>query len=111
MLIKPVRAVLLSIMLLASLLMLAMLVITTTMKSASVVVPVVASENQTDKNYILRAYNGHIAVFYGAITDSPAIETTIEVAGLRAVDREKLVAGITVQSYDDVLRLLEDFGS
>jgi hypothetical protein len=39
------------------------------------------------------------------------IETTIDIEGLRAVDRTMLEAGIGADSYEDVLKLLEDFGS
>jgi hypothetical protein len=61
--------------------------------------------------YCLRAYQGHIAVFYDGMKDSPAVETAITVSQLRAVDRAKLESGIFVQTYEEVLKLLEDFGS
>jgi hypothetical protein len=108
---KTARAALLTVAVFASVLMLVMLVITTAARNASAGVPAIAQEQESATGYAVRAYNGHIAVFYGDLTDSPAIETTIEIAGLRAVDREKLLEGIAVAKYDDVLKLLEDFGS
>ena len=61
--------------------------------------------------YILRTFNGNIAIFYGEFQNEPAIETEIKVEKLRAVDRALLDAGIEVEKYEDVLKLLEDFGS
>jgi len=61
--------------------------------------------------YILRTFNGNIAVFYGEFQNEPAIETGIRVDGLRSVDKALLDKGIEVEKYDDVLKLLEDFGS
>lgn len=105
------RAVILAVMLFASVMMLAALLLTAGLRSISPEIPVIAGEQESRPKYIVRAHNGHIAAFYGDITDSPAIETTIELDSLRAVDREKLLAGIAVTSYDDVLKLLEDFSS
>jgi len=105
------RAVILAVMLFAAVMMLAALLLTAGLRSVASEIPVIAGERESDPGYIVRAYNGHIAVFCGDITDSPAIETTIEIDSLRAVDRDKLLAGIAVTSYDDVLKLLEDFGS
>jgi hypothetical protein len=61
--------------------------------------------------YCVRGYNGHLAVFYDGMRDSPAVETSIEIDQLRAVDRAKLEKGIEVKTYEEVLKLLEDFGS
>ena len=61
--------------------------------------------------YIIRTYNGKIALFIDDFDAYPAVETDIEVRLLRAYDRRLLDAGIEVSTYEDVLRLLEDFGS
>ncbi|MDR0861363.1 MAG: hypothetical protein LBN30_01080 [Oscillospiraceae bacterium] len=61
--------------------------------------------------YTLRPYNGKIAVFTGAFLDEPAILTDIEVWRLREYDRKLLERGIPAATYDDVLRLFEDFSS
>jgi hypothetical protein len=61
--------------------------------------------------YTIRPYNGKIAVFSGDFSERPAIETDIDVAGLRAHDRALLEAGIAVSEYGDVLALLEDLGA
>ena len=72
--------------------------------------PLVADAEQAGK-YIVRAHNGKIALFTDDFTLTPAIETDIDISGLRAYDRRLLENGIVVSTYEDVLRLLEDFGS
>ena len=69
-----------------------------------------AAEEQAGK-YVVRAYNGKIALFESGTASTPIIETDIEVSALRAYDRRLLEDGIEVDSYEDVLRLFEDFGS
>ena len=71
----------------------------------------VLAEAARREQYWLRAYNGHIAVFFNAESDVPAIETTIEIDTLRDVDQAKLMEGIAADTYEEVLKLLEDFGS
>ncbi len=78
-------------MLLASVMMLAALLLTAGLRGVASEIPVIAGERESDTRYIVRAHNGRIAVFYGDIEDSPAIETTIEIDSLRAVDRDKLL--------------------
>ena len=108
---KTLKAALLAFAVFASAMMIVALVITSAVRNAMVGVPVSVQEAQAVSGYTLRAYNGHIAVFYGDNSGSPVIETAIDVNTLRAVDKEKLEAGIIVDSYNDVLKLLEDFGS
>lgn len=108
---KTLKAVCLYIAVFASALMIVVLAVTAANRSATAVVPAAAINAEGEKSYIIRAYNGHIAVFLGADTDSAVIETTIEVEGLRAVDKDKLGQGIVAHSYEEVLKLLEDFGS
>jgi hypothetical protein len=108
---KTLKAALLAFVVFASAMMIVALVITSIVRSAMASVPASVYETRAENGYTLKAYNGHIAVFYGDIKDSPAIETAIDVDTLRAVDRDKLDAGIVVESYDEVLKLLEDFGS
>jgi hypothetical protein len=74
-------------------------------------VPAVLAESLSEGGYQIRAFDGRIAVFYDGFTDRPAIETTIDVQSLRAYDRQLLENGIEVEKYEDVLRLLEDFGA
>jgi hypothetical protein len=108
---KTLKTALLSFAVFVSILMVAALVITTVIRNAAASASIGAYETKADGGYVLKSYNGHIAVFYGDIKDSPAIETTIDVTTLRSVDREKLEKGINVEKYDEVLKLLEDFGS
>jgi len=61
--------------------------------------------------YTLKEHNGFIAVFCDDIYGEPMIETDISTAMLRTVDKEKLASGINADSYEQILSLLEDFGS
>lgn len=71
--------------------------------------------SETDKTpeggYILRVYEGNVAVFYGDFQTVPAIETNISAEDLRSADRKLLESGIRVPAYEDVVKLLEDFNS
>lgn len=108
---KTLKTVLIYFAVFASALMIVVLAVTAVINSATAVIPAAAVGSEGEKNYLLRVYNGHIAVFWGEDTDSAVIETTIEVDGLRAVDKDKLTQGIVAHSYEEVLKLLEDFGS
>lgn len=108
---NALRRTLLYVAVFASAIMIIALVITSVVRGAPADIPAVLTEVQNDNGYWLRSFNGHIAVYYQKEDDSPMIETTIDVEGLRAVDRTMLEAGIGADSYEDVLKLLEDFGS
>lgn len=105
------KKTLLSIAVLASSFMIIALVITTVLQGASADTPAVLTEAQSSESYWLRSHNGHIAVYNNKEDASPMIETTIDVEGLRAVDKVLLDSGIGATTYEDVLKLLEDFGS
>jgi len=66
---------------------------------------------QEEEAYTVGIFNGRVGVFYGEFKDVPAIETNIDENSLRQADRELLQEGITVENYDEVLCLLEDFNS
>ena len=63
-----------------------------------------------EARYIIKSQDGKVALFTGEFVSSPAILTDIDITGLREYDRLMLEAGIPVDTYDEVLRLLEDFG-
>ena len=112
--IRALKATILAVFVSGALLMLLALTVVpgNTAAEAEAAPVLAASEAETeDWYYWLRAYNGHIAVFFGDESEFPSIETTIEIDTLRDVDREKLEAGISAQTYEQVLQLLEDFGS
>ncbi len=110
--IKVLKTVLLSVFVTAAVLMLLALGIAPSLSYAveAQAEPVLA-ETQESTSYWLREYNGHIAVFFSSGDETPAIETTIEVDSLRDIDQEMLKNGIEAATYEDVLKLLEDFGS
>lgn len=61
--------------------------------------------------YVLRDYNGYVAVFASAEARDPMTVTDIEVDRLRGTDQDMLGAGIAVSDRDELLMLLEDLGS
>lgn len=69
----------------------------------------VAYENDTV--YTVGVFEGKVGVFCGEFQDKPAIQTGIYVKNLREIDRKLLYEGITVDDYDEVIQLLEDFNS
>lgn len=64
-----------------------------------------------DTVYIVRDYGGQIGVFVKENPNTPKMLTGIRTESLRRTDREKLQSGITIIGYENVLILLEDFGS
>ena len=68
-------------------------------------------EDSEDGGYVLKDYMGSLSVFYGPYQEIPAAITEIETAGLRQRDQELLRQGIHVETREELLQLLEDFGS
>lgn len=108
---KTLKITVLYVAVLASAFMIVALIITSAVRSLSSDTAAVFSEVQRIESYWLRSFNGHIAVYDGKEAASPILETTIDADGLRAVDKEMLNEGIEAKSYEDVLKLLEDFSS
>ena len=64
---------------------------------------------ETEENkYVLKEHDSRISVYCG---EERIKDTDISVPQLRAYDREILAHGIMVNSYGEVLSLLEDFES
>ncbi len=61
--------------------------------------------------YTLRSYGGGVGVFSDNDYSEPIFFAEIDISSLRAVDRDMFETGVTVGSWEDVLRLLEDFMS
>jgi len=68
-----------------------------------------AAPLRSETPYTLRGYDGVICVFSDG--DVPVLSTDIVVATLRSTDRALLEQGIRANSYEEVIRLLEDFDS
>ena len=66
-----------------------------------------ASENC----YVLRDYEGHVAVYVENDPSCPMTVTDIDVNTLRELDRETLQTGIKVKSKERLMMMLEDLGS
>lgn len=61
--------------------------------------------------YALRPWEGFVAVFCPPEAETPTTMTDIRVQDLPLTDRLAIDRGIEAADYDQVIRLLEDFGS
>lgn len=61
--------------------------------------------------FILKEYQGYIAIFAPGFDKTPATITGIEVKNLREADKELLKNGIHAETSEELMLLLEDFGS
>lgn len=61
--------------------------------------------------YVLRDYEGYVAVFVEDDPDIPMTVTDIQVYNLRELDRETLRTGLKVRSQEKLMMILEDLGS
>lgn len=64
----------------------------------------------TTAQYVLKLYDDRLAVFT-TDSDAPIEITEIHASTLRHFDRERLKHGIAANSREELLLLLEDFGS
>jgi len=71
----------------------------------------ITAEVVSESKYILSTSNNKIAVYSGTKNSEPIISTNIDMNNLRNVDKELLRNGITVESMEEILLLLEDFNS
>lgn len=65
-----------------------------------------AEESPAELGYILTDYEGVIGVFRGGVL---ILQTDVRLDTLRRADRELLMEGIEVDSYEALMRLLQDF--
>lgn len=73
------------------------------------VLPVSAPEEA--EGYLLREYEGYLAVYYPASSDYPAMITEVRTRDLPLPDRAALQEGIPAADRNEVMRLLEDFAA
>jgi hypothetical protein len=74
-------------------------------------VPLLQKGEQSDQTYVIRDVNGKIAVFDENSDKDPVYLTNTMTDTLRESDRNQLEKGISVYGYENMLKLLEDFGS
>jgi hypothetical protein len=63
------------------------------------------------EGFILKEYEGYIGIFSPGFEKIPITVTDIEVSTLREADKQLLRAGIFAASREEMMQLLEDFGS
>ena len=67
---------------------------------------------EDDQNcYVLRDYEGYVAVFVETDPYCPMTVTEIQVSTLRELDRMLLQTGMKVRSHEKLMMTLEDLGS
>ncbi|NLV85749.1 MAG: hypothetical protein GX025_00815 [Clostridiales bacterium] len=64
-----------------------------------------------ENRYVLRDYEGYVAVFVENRPDCPMTVTNIQVSTLRELDKRLLQTGMKVQSHERLVMTLEDLGS
>lgn len=64
-----------------------------------------------ESSYVLRDYEGYVAVFVENDPRCPMTVTDIEVSTLRELDRRLLQTGMKVSSHENLMMTLEDLGS
>ena len=70
-----------------------------------------AAPASADGAYLLREWEGYIAVFCPPGAETPTTITDIRVRSLPLSDRLSLTGGVSAADYREVVRLLEDYGS
>ena len=60
--------------------------------------------------YVIKDLDGYIAVYFRG-RGHPVYITSIPVVNLPSVDRESMKKGITVETRQEMIEILEDFGS
>ena len=64
-----------------------------------------------ESSYVLRDYEGFVAVFVENDPDCPMTVTDIEVSTLRDLDRRLLQTGMKISSQESLMMTLEDLNS
>ena len=75
------------------------------------VLPASAPAETEEDGYLIREYDGFVAVWYPAQANYPAMITEIRTGDLPLTDRAGLRDGIPAADRDEVMRLLEDFAA
>ena len=61
--------------------------------------------------FLLRDTGGRLCVYEYGAPERPIMVTDISTLGMRMADRERLAAGVPVSGREELLSMLEDFGS
>ncbi len=72
---------------------------------------VLPASTSGEGEYVLRARDGYVSVFYPSEAEEPSMITDIRVADLPAGDRRDLQMGIFAPDYEQMIALLEGLSS
>ncbi len=68
--------------------------------------------SETDSgSYILKEYEGHVAVYMANDLKNPITVTDIQVSTLRELDKKLMQTGMKIDSRERLMMTLEDLGS
>lgn len=70
----------------------------------------VPTQSSAKIEYMLKDYNGHLAVFY-ANSDTPIEEFDVLTSSFSEYDKNMLMKGIYAYNEEDIQRLIEDYTS
>ncbi|MEG1687189.1 MAG: hypothetical protein RR276_04835 [Angelakisella sp.] len=70
--------------------------------------PATSAGSQTAKGYFIKEYNGHVSVMRSG-SDQPEMIFDISTKMLPELDRKQLSDGIYVETYEELVRLIEDY--
>lgn len=71
----------------------------------------VACAAETKECYVLRDYDGYVAVYDGPKAKKPTTVTDIQTSTLRALDQQMLKNGLELDSREKLMMTLEDLES
>ncbi|MEA4896032.1 MAG: hypothetical protein VB064_12340 [Oscillospiraceae bacterium] len=69
------------------------------------------TESQTEPCYVLRDYEGYVAIYVENDPSCPMTVTDIQVSTLRDLDKKLLETGLKLYSRERLMMTLEDLGS
>ncbi len=69
------------------------------------------AERQVETCYVLRDYEGYVAIYVENDPSCPMTVTDIQVSTLRELDKTLLETGLKIYSREKLMMMLEDLGS
>ena len=88
-----------------------MLVIAAACAVSALAVSSAAGGAEVHQGYLLREYEGYVAIFDAESGKTPKVVTAIEMKNLTEADRTLMEMGLPAETEDELALLLEDLGS
>ena len=88
-----------------------MLVVAAACAVSAFAVSAAAGEPAVQEGYLLREYEGYVAIFDSGSGKTPKVITAIEMKNLTEADRALMEMGLPAETEEELALLLEDLGS